>query len=350
MGLVDRYLVKKLVKYIFIISFFSNAIYLFVDFMGRFSTFARHKVGLGLLFYYYLLKLPESIHYTFPFSILIASIITFSILDRRNELMVLKATGMSLGRLILFPFLTVLFFTIPILFNAANLTKLMGKARDIYAYRMQGEKTGKYITKEGIWIKGKRSFLRFEGLTRDGFKGLVWIKLDKKFKPVWRLDGKVKKISGRYVILSEGRMVRFGKDIEVSYVKNYRIKIPKDVMASLSRVTTLPRKSLKDIFLLSKRAYLPRFYRINVVEKIFFSLSSLVFFLIGLVMSLRIKTKAKIGVEFGIAFILTFFYWVIHSIFYYISISKGLNPYIATNISNIIFFLPPFFALVWGSW
>jgi lipopolysaccharide export system permease protein len=62
---------------------------------------ARHGAGLGPLMHYAVLRLPESIIYMTPFSVLMGSMLAVARLAQNNEVLALKAAGLSFYRLLL---------------------------------------------------------------------------------------------------------------------------------------------------------------------------------------------------------------------------------------------------------
>lgn len=61
----------------------------------------RHGAGFGPLLHYAMLRLPESIIYMTPFSVLMGSMLAVARLAQNNEVLALKAAGLSFYRLLL---------------------------------------------------------------------------------------------------------------------------------------------------------------------------------------------------------------------------------------------------------
>ncbi len=347
MKTLDRFTAKKFLRNLVVVSAFFNVTYIFMDFVGRYSTFARHKAPAGLILYYYMLKLPESLHYTLPFSTLIASIITFSLLKRNNEIMVLRACGTSLKRIIAAPFFVAVLVAVAGSLNGAKLTKFMSMSKEIYSHRIQKERGSSLVGKEGIWIKEGKNFLYLQGETPEGFRKIILIVMDKSFKPKRRVEGGPVTIKGRRLLISKGLEYIFsGNSVTMKKLLNAHLKLPKKLDRSVETLLTMPKRGLSGIFLLSKRGYVPRFHRSFVIEKVSFALSTPIFFLIGVIVSLIAKTRARIGVEFGIALAIMSIYWITHSFFFYLGVGYRINPLLATNVSNILFLIPSVLILI----
>ena len=344
MKTLDRVFLTRFLKNFAIILAFFNAVYLFIDFVGRFSTFSRHKPPISLVLYFYALKIPESLHYTFPFAVLISSIVTFSITERNNELIILKSMGAKTTRALLAPFLAVLALSFIFSLNGVVLQRSVSAAKEVYAYKIQKEKRKRVIFKEGIWVKTKNGFLRL--VKRNGGYMATWI-IGGNGRVQERIEGLLKYKGRNLGVLENCQVYRFqGEKVVHERIDKKIVRLPWEAVSVIGGILSQKKPTIKDIFLLSKRAYMPRFHRIYVAEKVAFSLSSLVFLLLGFILSIKVRTRARIGVEFGFAFLATFAYWLLHSFFYYMGMGYGLNPYVATNMANVIFLIPNILILI----
>ena len=344
MKTLDRVFLARFLRNFTLILAFFNAVYLFIDFVGRFSTFSRHKPPISLVLYFYALKIPESLHYTFPFAVLISSIVTFSMTERNNELIVLKSMGARTTRVLLAPFLVVTALCVLFSLNGIELQKSISAAREVYAYKIQKEKRKRLILKEGIWVKTKNGFLRL--VKKDGGYMVTWI-VGGNGKVQERIEGFLRYKGRNLGVLENCRVYKFqGEKVTQEKINRRLVRLPWEAVSVIGGILSQKKPTIKDIFLLSKRAYMPRFHRIYVAEKVAFSLSSLVFLLLGFILSIKVRTRARIGIEFGFAFLVTFAYWLLHSFFYYIGMGYDLNPYVATNMTNVIFLIPNILILV----
>ncbi|HMP73453.1 MAG TPA: LptF/LptG family permease [Kiritimatiellia bacterium] len=106
MKLIDKYLLRTLLAplaYCFIAFTF---VYIIYDLFDNMSDFVDGKTPLLLVFRYYLTLIPSVLTRIVPISILLAVLYSLSSLTKNNELTAMRASGVSLTRLMV-PFMAV---------------------------------------------------------------------------------------------------------------------------------------------------------------------------------------------------------------------------------------------------
>ncbi|HTW90670.1 MAG TPA: LptF/LptG family permease [bacterium] len=99
MKVIDRYLLKELVKFAIIACGSVVAIYLLIDLFGQLTYFTGHKTGLWLILVYYFYDLPAAISLLYPVSMVLAVFMVYGQLTRNRELNALESAGVSILRL-----------------------------------------------------------------------------------------------------------------------------------------------------------------------------------------------------------------------------------------------------------
>jgi LPS export ABC transporter permease LptG len=77
------------------------SLYILIEFTDLLDDVRTNRVKGAVVFHYYLFHTPAIAHLMIPMSVLVAVLITFGILSRRNELTAMKAGGISLYRAVL---------------------------------------------------------------------------------------------------------------------------------------------------------------------------------------------------------------------------------------------------------
>lgn len=95
MTLLFRYLTRSNLFLLFIILLAGTGIYVITDLFERIENFIEADIGLGGVFLFFLAKVPNIISQILPAVFLIALIIQLNILARTNEMVALKAGGIS---------------------------------------------------------------------------------------------------------------------------------------------------------------------------------------------------------------------------------------------------------------
>ena len=101
MRLLDRYILKSVLA-VFLGCFFAFIfLYVIADFISRLDDILKHHISFSLIFSYYLHSLPVMLTQTTPIAMVLASIYTFGKLNRDNELIVIRSSGLSLWQVCL---------------------------------------------------------------------------------------------------------------------------------------------------------------------------------------------------------------------------------------------------------
>jgi len=98
--LLDKYLLRQLVRYFFTVATAFAAIYLLVDFIEKFDNFASAGKSFWLAMKFFLLNIPYIIDQLGPVLILLSGLLTLGILNHTNELNALKAGGIPLAMIV----------------------------------------------------------------------------------------------------------------------------------------------------------------------------------------------------------------------------------------------------------
>src|SRR5206468_5424226 len=105
---------------------------------------------------YLVMVLPSMIYLMTPMSVLIAVLVTFGLLARSNELTAMKATGMSIYRVVL-PVLVVCAVLAGVLFAFDQLyLPRLNRRQETLFNRIKGKPAQTYLQPGRKWIFGER--------------------------------------------------------------------------------------------------------------------------------------------------------------------------------------------------
>jgi len=96
MSLIEKYLTKEIFKYFGIVLLTVVGIYLAVDFFQRIDNFLEANLPFSKIISFYQLKIPLIIIQIAPVGILLAVIIVFGLMNKNNEIIALKSSGVSI--------------------------------------------------------------------------------------------------------------------------------------------------------------------------------------------------------------------------------------------------------------
>jgi lipopolysaccharide export system permease protein len=99
--ILDRYLLREFVWPLVYCFDAFVMLMIVIDLFGTLNDFIDYHARLGLVVHYYLIKLPEFFVLIMPMSLLLGLLFCLANLGRHNELIAMRASGISLARLAL---------------------------------------------------------------------------------------------------------------------------------------------------------------------------------------------------------------------------------------------------------
>ena len=112
MSILYRYLIKEVLKHFVFVLSAVTVVYLAIDFFENIDRFMEAGLPISRSLRFFQLKLPLILVQVTPLGVLLAILITLGLMNKNNEIIVLKSSGMSVYHL-LKPILTLgLAFTI----------------------------------------------------------------------------------------------------------------------------------------------------------------------------------------------------------------------------------------------
>ena len=156
MHILDRYFIRL---FLFALIFSLLGVWLtalIVDLVEHIDTFIDKGASLFLVVKYYLFWSPYMIGLTIPVAVLLACIFSVGQLARHNELLAIKATGISLYRM-LFPLLilSILISFITMVFGEIVIPAANKKKREIKNFEIGGKIKQKNILRRNIFAQGE---------------------------------------------------------------------------------------------------------------------------------------------------------------------------------------------------
>ena len=104
--LLDKYIISSFLKKLFNILSVFVVIFLVVDIIDHIDRILDYNITLYQISMLYIYSIPQYINIGFPMAMLIATVMTFTILQKNNELTALKSSGVSIYRLTI-PFIII---------------------------------------------------------------------------------------------------------------------------------------------------------------------------------------------------------------------------------------------------
>ena len=100
MRILDRYLLREFAGYLALGLLGFIAIWIVVDFIEKADVFLDHHASFGLLAQYYLVFTPEIVVKVLPVALMLATFLALGQLNKFGELTAMRASGISLTRIL----------------------------------------------------------------------------------------------------------------------------------------------------------------------------------------------------------------------------------------------------------
>lgn len=100
MRILDRYIARRFASYILFSLFAFVCIFIIIDAVEKLSDYIDRDVPLYIILQYYVAYIPEVVTLAMPIAMLLGSIFCVGTLSKYNEILAMKASGISLYRIL----------------------------------------------------------------------------------------------------------------------------------------------------------------------------------------------------------------------------------------------------------
>ena len=321
-------------------------LFIFIDYLSRMDRFLNSDISLLKALGYVLLKVPFMFVQLTPASILLSVIVVFGIMNRNNELIALKSSGISVYFLVK-PALLAGFLLAGLMFLLGEtlIPITMAKANYI-RYNDMHKGTKVSLGRKDVWIKSENKIIHinFFDPVQQTIAGITATTMGGKFKILARIDAK----TGRY---EDGKWILEGvieqsykaheNDYEVtmSPMKNIDLKIkPGDLGAMAKKSDEMSFFELKEyVKKVEKEGYDSITYQVDMNGKIAFPFICIIMALTGAATGMRSFVKTNMPAAITVGVVICFLYWVMYGFCLSMGYAKVLPPVVASWTANLFF-------------
>ena len=158
MRILDLYIGKILLRYIGITIFVLLGLFVFVSFIEELGDLEKGRYGIVQILQYVVLTVPKTLYELFPMSALIGSIMGLSTLAKDSELIVMRAAGVSIQRIVG----SVLKVGLILAVIAMILGEIVSPYSETRALRVRAESLQTNIGQEqdfGLWLRDENTYV-----------------------------------------------------------------------------------------------------------------------------------------------------------------------------------------------
>ncbi len=354
MRILDRYILNSMIRVFLGCCLIFLMLYVIIDIFSHLDEILKQKTNISFLFIYYLNFLPFIFVQIAPFASLLGCLYTLGVLNRNNEIIAMRTSGLSIWRicrtLIVFACLiTVLVFMVNDKFvPQSEITKQKIKNQIEQAGKETPGETQEAITNLSIYgLKNRLFFINKFIVPENKMEGITILEQD-------NLTNVRKKIVASYGIYKDD-LWHFYECVTYFFAEDGRVKgepayfseqlmditeSPQDFLKQRQKPELMTVAQLNDYILklsMSKAQKVVRNLRVDLYQRFFMPLTSLVILIVGIPFSLMMHRRATGLSSLGIAIMVGFLYYVVNAVS--IALGKGglLPPILAVSLSHILF-------------
>lgn len=348
MPILTRYWIKEFFKFFLIIQTIVMSIFISVDYLTNIDKFLNAGISTIDAFGYVMLKIPFMFVQLTPAGTVLAGVTVFGLMNRNNELMALKAGGISAYYLVRPAVVTGIALALMMIFFGETVVPLtMAKANHI-KYAVLKKKRNVYAARENIWIKGEGSIYHFKYFNpRDKtIAGITLTWLDRDFSITRRLDARngsfntekgvwhLEKVLEQ-IFKGEGQEPVIKSRDHQDIVLEFK---PDDLKAVVKKSDEMSFKELAaHVRKVQKEGYDATTYKVDLYGKTAFPFICLIMSIIGSAAGMRQAVKDNLPLGIGIGIFASFFYWFIYGFFISLGYGRMLPPFVSAWATNLLF-------------
>lgn len=345
MKIISRYLLKEFFG-LFLISLLAFLIiYIVIDFFGKIDNFLRAGVSLGVTVSYFLYQVPFILQQMIPIAVLISVMLMLGIMNKNNEILALKSSGLSLFNLA-YPLIVVsLLIGIGSFFLSESFVPITSaKANDIWNIQVEKRHSQGTYTLSHLWYKGKNSIYRIRTYDKrtKTIEGLSIFFFDRDFNLRRRIDAKKATWTQEGWLLNEGLIQEIDphgsrRSIKFTSRLAYLPETPENFERTMKSLEEMSFWELRDYTKkIRQEGYDSTRSEVELNTKMAFPFISLVLTLVGIPLAFK-KRKGGIPLSITIAIGISFLYLLTFGLSRSLALSGVLPPLLGAWLANLLF-------------
>jgi lipopolysaccharide export system permease protein len=345
MKTLDRYLAGTFLKNFLVATTALTALYLFQALLGE---LVDHEFATSQILTYNLLALPQILVQMIPPSVLIATVMTISGLNRTNELVACFSIGFGLNRIILMLLSIVFIISCFTIFLQDRVLPPTFKKRTTYYWREMRKRPDFFldVKQDKIWYRSRNliyNLRTFDSKTRT-IQGMAVYTFDEDFNLKQVMDAESALYTPHGWKLKNGTVTVFSESDDFPLTQSFKEKelqiaeTPQDFQEIEKEVDGLRLKELWRYIQRTRSAGSDtKGYEVKFHSRISLSFIPLVMCILGVPFSARNRREGGTAKDLGLCLGITFFYWLFYSVGLSLGTNGALPPWLAAWLPSAIF-------------
>ena len=343
---LHKYWLKEFFKFFSIIQLLILVLFVFIDYLSRMDKFLNSDISLMGALGYVFLKVPFMFVQFTPASILLATVMVFGLMNRSNELLAIKSSGISVYFLLKPAILVGVIFAALMFFLGETLIPVTMARSNYIKYNVIKKSRNIYSARKDVWIKSENKLIHinFYDPVKQFAAGVTITSLRKNFSLESRIDaekGVFKQGKWMFENIIEQIHSENSMDYDVNLYDEKRIPLsfkPEDLVAVLTKTEEMSFFELKKfVSKVEKEGYDATTYKVDLNGKIAFPFICIVMVLTGAATGMRSFVKDNIPVGIAIGVVIAFMYWIMYGLCLSLGYGTILPPVISAWTANLVF-------------
>lgn len=351
MRILDKYILRSVLSIFLTCLLTFLMLYVVIDILSHLDDLLKLHINLTILIKYYTSYMPVIFAQVAPFSCLMATLYTFASLNRFNEIIAMRASGISIFGVIkpvlIFGLLVSLFILmlgdsyIPqsLSFNQKIKTQMETRAK-----KPLGKEILEHITMYG---QGNSLYYanKFIPLTKT-MENVIVTQYDQNQNPLKKTIANKAVFKNNNWVFYQSVTYNFDKFGRTSSVPKYAAEeitdipeTPEEFLNQSQRPELMSTEQLKNYIDKLDKSGASRAVtslKTDLYQRYTMPFLSLIIILVGIPFSLKIRKHATGVSSLGISIILAFLYYVINAISIALGKNEVLSPLLAVSLSHIL--------------
>lgn len=346
-NILDRYILREFLKILGMVLVSVVALFIVIDYTEIARDIRANSIRIHTILYYYRFLIFSVLHQTIPISVLVATLVTFGVLSKNNEVTAMKSNGVSLFRVAL-----------PILAVASVISILAYLLLDFvlpYAnervYELKRKIEGKppisAAAQQKLWFHGQGryliNFLSYDDVRKELAQVQVFEFHPTEFRLTRRVWAQKATWNGQAWAFENGWMRSFKDDGTSTFttitqpLALFYSETPDDFSAELKPPDQMTFAQLRRyVDSVRRSGYAADELAVKLYAKTSWPVISIVMALIALPFAFRMGKRGTLyGV--GIALVVGIIYWAIFGLFTKFGEVGNLPPLLSAWAANILF-------------
>ena len=344
MLILNRYISKKFVQILLFAVLAFLSIFIIVDLIENLDTFINNQYPTPAVFEFYLNYIPFILVLILPVAMLISALFSVGNMARQNEIMAMKAAGISLYRI----FLPLFIISIVVSFIAMGIANYLVPR----ATERQSELRERYENQrprqqrlDNIYIRdemGRRISMRYYNV-QSNVGNTVSIRTFEADSLKSRIDAKKITWQNGLWLLENGYERVFSREGEIAIPFEERIfqsstLLPENIAKQLKTPEEMSFGELKDFIReVERNGADPDRWRVDLYLKIALPFANFIIVLFGSPLSSSQTRRSGAAKGFGISLAVTFIYFGILKTTQAMGHNGKIDPLLAAWFANIVF-------------